>query len=306
MTINWFPGHMNKARRELAAALARIDVVIEVLDARLPQSSRNPMIAELRGTTPCVVVLNKADLADPAITRAWILHLERAEGTPAYALSATAPGAVRGIPKLCRKLAPHRVAPGKTVRCMVVGIPNVGKSTLINTLVGRKVAKVGDRPAVTKSQQRIHMDGGISVSDTPGVLWPKLEDQLGAQRLAASGAIRETAFDVLDIAAFAARFLAERYPEHLRTRFGLDVLPDEDGALLEALGRKRGFLQKGGIVDLDRTAEMLLRELRAGTLGRVSFEKPEDFATSSAENDDEAPRTDEAGPTAADAGDATS
>jgi ribosome biogenesis GTPase A len=285
MTINWFPGHMNKARRELAAAIARIDVVIEVLDARLPHSSRNPMIGELRGDKPCVIVLNKADLADPAVTRAWLEHLEQTHGTLAHALSATAPGAVRGIPKLCRKLAPHRVAPGKTVRCMVVGIPNVGKSTLINTLVGRRVAKVGDRPAVTKSQQRIHMDGGISVSDTPGVLWPKLEDQLGAHRLAASGAIRDTAFDYMDVAAFAARFLADRYPELLRERFKLETLPGEDVALLEALGRRRGFLQKGGVVDLERSAEMVLRELRAGTLGRVSFETPDDIVVPSEDQD---------------------
>jgi ribosome biogenesis GTPase A len=278
---------MNKARRELAAALARIDVVIEVLDARLPQSSRNPMIAELCGDTPRVVLLNKSDLADPAATRMWLEHLERAAATLAHALAASQPGAVRGIPKLCRKLAPHRLAPGKTVRCMVVGIPNVGKSTLINTLVGRKIAKVGDQPAVTKSQQRIHMDGGISVSDTPGVLWPKLEDQQGAHRLAASGAIRDTAFDYLDVACFAARFLADRYPALLRARFKLEALPAEDVALLEALGRRRGFLQRGGVVDLERTAEMLLRELRAGTLGRVSFETPDDFdlAESCAEAD---------------------
>jgi ribosome biogenesis GTPase A len=263
--------------------------VIEVLDARLPHSSRNPMIGELRGDKPCVVVLNKADLADPAVTRAWLEHLEQTDGTLAHALAATAPGAVRGIPKLCRKLAPHRVAPGKTVRCMVVGIPNVGKSTLINTLVGRKIAKVGDRPAVTKSQQRIHMDGGISVSDTPGVLWPKLEDQLGAHRLAASGAIRDTAFDYMDVAAFAARFLADRYPELLRERFKLETLPGEDVALLEALGRRRGFLQKGGVVDLERSAEMVLRELRAGTLGRVSFETPDDIVVPS-EDQDEAPQ----------------
>lgn len=276
MTINWFPGHMNKARRELAEALARIDVVIEVLDARLPHSSRNPMIAELRGETPCIVLLNKADLADADVTRSWLTHLEEAQSTVAQALAATQPGAVRGIPKLCRKLAPHRIAPGKTVRCMVVGIPNVGKSTLINTLVGRKIAKVGDQPAVTKSQQRIHMDGGISVSDTPGVLWPKLEDQAGAYRLATSGAIRDTAFEYMDVACFAARFLADRYPEHLRARFKLEELPADDLPLLEALGRRRGFLQRGGIVDLDRTAEMLLRELRAGTIGRISFETPDD------------------------------
>jgi ribosome biogenesis GTPase A len=277
MTINWFPGHMNKARRELAEALRRIDVVIELVDARLPRSSRNPMLEELRGETPCLTLLNKSDLADPATSRAWLEALDRVGDRAAIEISADRPASVRGVPGRCRKLAPHRRGPGKTLRCIVVGIPNVGKSTLINTLLGRHIARVADRPAVTQHQQRFHLDSGISLADTPGVLWPKLADQQGAYRLAASGAIRETAFDVMDVAVFAVGFLAARYAEPLRKRYKLDLLASEPLDLLESIGRKRGFLRRGGVVDVERAAETLLRELRAGELGRVSFERPEDF-----------------------------
>ncbi|MDG2333677.1 MAG: ribosome biogenesis GTPase YlqF [Myxococcota bacterium] len=278
MTINWFPGHMNKARRELAETLARIDVVIEVLDARLPRSSRNPMLAELRGETPAIPLLNKSDLADPRVTEEWLAALSEEAGAPALSISATDAGDARRIPGLCKTLAPHRRGTGKSVRCMVVGIPNVGKSTLINTIVGRRIAKVGDQPAVTRRQQQFHLDGGVSLSDTPGVLWPKLADQEGAYRLAASGAIRETAFEVRDVAFFAARFLAERYPEPLAARYKLETIPESGPAILEALGRKRGFLQRGGVVDEERAADILLRELRGAKIGRVSFERPGDFA----------------------------
>ncbi len=265
---------MNKARRELAKALARIDVVIEVLDARLPRSSQNPMLNDLRAGKPCIAVLNRRDLADPLVTAAWLRALERDDDTLSLAISATRPGSVRGIPKLCHKLAPHRRGPGKTVRCMVVGIPNVGKSTLINTLLGRSIAKVADRPAVTKSQQRFQLDRDISLADTPGVLWPKLEDQEGAYRLAATGAIRETAFEFMDVATYAARFLAEHYPSLLQARFKLDDVSQEPRRLIEEIGRRRGFLQRGGVVDLERAGETLLRELRAGKIGRISFEQP--------------------------------
>jgi ribosome biogenesis GTPase A len=288
MTINWFPGHMNKARRELAKALRRIDVVLEILDARLPQSSRNPMLAELRGHKPCLALLNKADLADPEITPAWLRVLGREADTLCLETSASQAATVRGVAAACRKLASHRQGPGKTLRCMVVGIPNVGKSTLINTLVGRKIARVGDQPAVTKTQHSYHLDEGISLSDTPGVLWPKLADQQGAYRLAASGAIRDTAFRYMDVALFAARFLRERYPEALAARFKLEMIPEDDEALIEALGRRRGFLRRGGVVDLERAAEVLLRELRAGKIGRISFETPDDFERKEIATDAEA------------------
>lgn len=278
MTINWFPGHMNKARRELAAAIAKIDVVIEVLDARLPASSRNPMLAELRGDKPCLSLLNKSDLADPARTEAWLARIASEHATATLAVKAEDHHSVKGVPGRCSSLAPHRSGPGKTVRCIIVGIPNVGKSTLINTLMGRRIAKVADRPAVTQHQQRFQLDERVSLSDTPGVLWPKLADQRGAYRLAASGAIRDTAFELIDVAAFAAAFLATDYPAALATRYGLTELPADPVAILEAIGRRRGFLQRGNRVDLDRAAETLLRELRGGELGRISFESPDEPA----------------------------
>lgn len=277
MTINWFPGHMNKARRELADTLRRTDVVIEVLDARLPQSSRNPMLAELRGDTPALALLNKADLADPDVTARWLQDFEGTEGLKARPVNAGEPHEVKGIPGLCKNLAPHRRGPGKEVRCLVVGIPNVGKSTLINTLLGRRVNAVGDKPAITRHQKRFHLERGVSLADTPGVLWPRLSDQLGAYRLAASGAVRETAFLVEEVAVFAAGLLADRYPQSLSERYGLDTLPAEPTEVLEAIGRRRGFLQRGDRVDLERAAEVLLRELRSGQLGPISFETPEDF-----------------------------
>jgi len=281
MTINWFPGHMNKARRELAVALTKIDVVIEVIDARLPASSRNPMLEELRGDKACLTLLNKSDLADPVRTEAWLRRIGAARSTAALSVVAEDPKSVKGVPGRCRSLAPHRAGPGKTVRCMVVGIPNVGKSTLINTLMGRRIAKVADRPAGTQHQQSFQLDDRVSLSDTPGVLWPKLADQAGAYRLAASGAIRETAFELIDVAGFAAAFLATDYPDALAARYGLDPLPEEPGAILEAIGRRRGFLQRGNVVDLERAAETLLRELRGGVIGRISFEAPEPFAEES-------------------------
>ena len=286
MTINWFPGHMNKARRELAASLARIDVVIEVLDARLPRSSRNPMLAELRKETPSIRLLNKSDLADPDVTARWLEALSRDEGASALDISATENSDIRRLPGLCKTLAPHRGGVGKTVRCMVVGIPNVGKSTLINTWLGRRIAKVGDQPAVTRRQQQFHLDGGVSLCDSPGVLWPKLADQEGAYRLAASGAIRETAFEMQDVALFAARFLAQRYPEPLAQRYKLDTIPSKGPEILEALGRKRGFLKRGGIVDAERAAATLLRELRSAAIGRISFETPDDFPPPEADEAD--------------------
>ncbi len=274
MSINWFPGHMNKARREIAKAMRETDVVIEVLDARLPSASQNPLLTELRGDKPCIKVLNKSDLADPALTEAWMAALQTEEGVCALALSANRDSEVRRILKLCRKLVPERGVPGKQVRAMVVGIPNVGKSTLINALKGRDVADVSNRPAVTRRQQRVDLGGAVVVSDTPGVLWPKIEDPEDGYRLAASGAISDNAMDSQDVALFAAAYLAQRYPELLRKRFKLDALPDSSEAILQEIGRRRGCLSRGVGVDLYKAADLLLHELKTGKIGRVSFEEP--------------------------------
>jgi ribosome biogenesis GTPase A len=267
---------MNRARREITAAMLQTDVVIEVLDARLPVASANPMLAELREERPCLRVLAKIDLADPEVTERWLDEMNAVKGTRAVGVRATEKRDVQRIQSLCRELVPGRRGPGKPVRALVVGIPNVGKSTLINSLKGRKVAEVADRPAVTRRKQRVDLDLGFSLSDTPGVLWPKLEDQTAAHCLAASGGIGAAAFDAFDVAYFALDFLRARYPEILTGRYKIDALDGEPHQLLERLAQGRGLVQRGGRLDLDRAAEVFLRELRSGKLGRISFESPED------------------------------
>ena len=275
LKIEWFPGHMAKARREIAEAIAKIDVVIEMLDARLPVSSANPLLEKLRHGKPCIKVLNKHDLADPEVTHDWVRHFELQAGVRALPLEAKQPAEVGQISKLCRKLAPRRGKPGKTLRAMVIGIPNVGKSTLINTLAGKKIARVGDKPALTTCTQQIDLRNGIHLNDTPGLLWPVMSDQKGAYRLATSGAVGDNAMDYVEVALFAAEFLMQRYPQGLQGRYKFAVLPESPAATLEEIGRRRGCLASGGEVDLQRAAEVLLWELRAGKLGRISLEEPE-------------------------------
>jgi ribosome biogenesis GTPase A len=276
MKIEWYPGHMAKAKRQIAEVMPKIDVVIEVLDARLPVSSANPMLEKLRGQKPCIKVLNKSDLADPEVTAAWVKYFDQMAGVKAIPIEANNRSVAAQIPKLCRIIVPHKGVPGKTLRAMVVGIPNVGKSTLINTLAGKKMARVGDKPAITTCPQQIDLRNGIHLSDTPGLLWPDIRNQRSAYRLAASGAIGDGGMDYEGVALFAAEYLMECYPKPLATRYKFDILPENAVLLLEQIGRKRGCLVSGGHVDQLRAAELLLRELRSGLIGPVSLERPGD------------------------------
>jgi ribosome biogenesis GTPase A len=266
---------MGKAHLEISELIRTANVIIEVLDARLPLSSSNHLLRVLRRNKPCIKVLNKNDLADPAVTREWVRRFEKQTGVRALPLSARQPREVNRLLKLCRSLAPTRGTPGRVLRVMVVGIPNVGKSTLINTLAGKSIARVGDRPAITTCAQQIDLRRGIILSDTPGLLWPDMSDQVAAYRLAASGAIGDGALDYTDVGLFAAGYMLQRYPEQLRNRYGLSDMPGSAVDALHDIGRRLGCLVAGGVTDLHRAAEAFLRELRAGKLGRVSFEEPE-------------------------------
>jgi len=283
MAVNWFPGHMHKARKQIKKAMPQIDLVIEVMDARLPYSSENPLVAELREGRPCIKILNKADLADPHVTQAWLEHLEQEQGVKAIALVATQKGQSRKILELAKRLFPDRNIALKPIRTMIMGIPNVGKSTLINSLAGRVIAKVGDEPAVTKQQQQINLDNGIMLFDTPGFLWPRFEDQNSGYRLAVTGAIKNTAIEFEDIALYAAEYLLQAYPAALQERYKLKALPERDIELLEEIGRRRGGLRAGGRIDLHKASEILLHDIRSGALGRISMESPALVAAQRAE-----------------------
>jgi ribosome biogenesis GTPase A len=275
MTIEWYPGHMGKAHIQISKLIRSVHVIIEVLDARLPASSSNHLLEGLRGNKPCIKVMNKNDLADPAVTRAWVRSFEKQAGTRALPLSAKQHREVNQLIKLCQQLAPTRGKPGFPLRAMVVGIPNVGKSTLINTLAGKCMAKVGNKPAITNCTQQIDLRNGIILCDTPGLLWPDMNDQVAAYRLATSGAIGAGALDYSKVALFAVKFMMQRYPETLRSRYEFTDVSDNADAVLEQIGRRLGCLVAGGEIDLNRAAEAFLRELRAGKLGRVSLEEPE-------------------------------
>ncbi|HJV44111.1 MAG TPA: ribosome biogenesis GTPase YlqF [Bacillota bacterium] len=284
MTIQWFPGHMAKARRQVTEKLKLIDVVIELLDARLPLASRNPMIDEIVKDKPRLVLLNKIDLADPQVTEQWVEFFREKE-IVALPIDALSGRGVHRIAEHCKLLTEpimeKRRAKGmndRSIRTMILGIPNVGKSSLINRLAGKKVAQTGDRPAVTKSQQWVKM-GELDLLDTPGILWPKFEDQLVGLRLAASGAIKDEILDFGEVVLFVIEYLRMYYPEMLRNRYKLDNLPNDRIELLEEIGRKRGCLMGRGQIDYDKVAELILRELRSGKIGQISLEKPLDAFT---------------------------
>jgi len=270
---------MRKARRAIAETMPSQDVVIEVLDARMPRASENPVVTELRGAKPCVKVLTKSDLADPEATRAWLAYLEgRIDGTgKVIALAVTTDRAAEArtrITEACQALAvPTR---GRTTaRALILGIPNVGKSTLVNTLAQRKVTKVGDEPAVTKSEQVVVMKNGITLSDNPGILWPKIEDPVAGLCLALGGAIPDAALDYEGVALFGAGVFLAQYPSLLAKRYKITAMPtDAEGLLLE-VGRRRGCLRSGGTIDRHKAADILIHDFRDGALGRITLERPE-------------------------------
>lgn len=286
MTIQWFPGHMTRARRQIQDKLKLIDVVIELLDARLPLSSRNPMIDEILQGKPRMIVLNKADLADRSVTRQWMEYFKN-EGHTVIAIDASTGQGIKEIPELAKQLLKEKIdkqiAKGmkpRAVRALIVGIPNVGKSTLINRLAGRNIAITGDRPGVTKGQQWIKVGTEMELLDTPGILWPKFEDQNVGYRLAVTGAIKEEILNVEDIAFFAVKYLSKYYWEQLKERYDLKEqptnfeVPDEIVGIMEDIGRKRGCIVSGGRIDLEKASSLFLRELRAGKMGNYSMESP--------------------------------
>jgi ribosome biogenesis GTPase A len=285
MAIQWFPGHMTSARKKAEETLEHIDVVIEVLDARVPAASHNPMIEEMRNfrQRPNLKILNKADLADPNITQAWLNYFNNQPNTKAVALSCKKPGDAKKIPGLCRQLAPHRGTPLKPLRMMIMGIPNVGKSTLMNALLNRRAAKVGDEPAVTKSQQRFDLSDSLNITDTPGMMWPKIEHTSDGYMLAASHAIGRNAVIDEDVAEFLGNVLLKQYPALMNTRYKLDVMKLDVAAidgidLLEAIAKRRSYKRNDGEWDMERTAMALLTDYRSGAIGRVSLESPQSRA----------------------------
>ncbi len=266
---------MHKAQKEIKEIIHQIDVVIEVCDARLPFSSENPMITSIRGEKPLIKILNKADLADPELTQVWLDYFQSQHNVKALALTTEEPSGAKQIATLIRKLVPNKDETGKQINAMIMGIPNVGKSTLLNTLVGKAKAKVGNEPAVTKAQQRIRLDDGIYLYDTPGMLWPKIANENSGYRLAVSGAVKDTAFDHDEIACFAAEYLLQAYPGRLIERYNIDPLPEQEVEFLEEMGRKRGCVRAGGHVDFHKASQILVNEIRDKTLGPVTFETPQ-------------------------------
>ena len=278
MAIQWYPGHMNKARKQIADTMAKVDMVIEVLDARLPRITTNPLIRELRvhRQRPSLKVLNKADLADPQVTAAWMQHFRLEANTAVITLEeATKHRDMGKLLKLCRELVPHRIGGEKPVRAMILGVPNVGKSTLINALAKRKLAKVADTPGVTQSQQRIELPDGTILVDTPGMMWPKIASNNDGYKLALSGTIGRNAFDAVDVAWYALEWLSVYAPEALKTRYRLADTSQPPEVLFEQAGRSLGYVIGGNRIDDQKTAERILTDFRATTLGRVSLERPD-------------------------------
>ena len=282
MNIQWYPGHMTKTRRQIEADLKQVDAVCEIVDARIPMSSRNPDIDAICGNKPRIVILNRMDLADPAATKRWAEYFKR-KGMAAVPTDCKTRKGIADFQPAVRAVLKEKIernaAKGmnKPVRVMIVGIPNVGKSTLINQISGRKGAKAENRPGVTRGKQWVTVDSSLLLLDTPGILWPKFEDPQVGMMLAYTGAVKDGIMDIEELACFLIQLLHRRYPAALKERYGIDVEEDIPGyELLEMAGRKRGFLVSGGEINTERMAKVLVDEYRSGKLGRFTLEEPEE------------------------------
>jgi ribosome biogenesis GTPase A len=286
LTIQWFPGHMAKARREVTEKLKLIDIIFELVDARIPYSSRNPMIDEIIQHKPRLVLLNKADMADKERTKEWIQYFAE-KGVKALAINAQAGEGLREIVQASHQILKEKfdrlkakgVKNPRAIRAMIVGIPNVGKSTLINRLAKRNIARTGNTPGVTKAQQWIKVGKELELLDTPGILWPKFEDQDVGMKLAVTGAIKDTLLNLQDLAVFSLRFLEKTYPVRLKERFQLDKVPDDLVELFDHIGKLRGCIMSGGLINYDKTAELIVREIRSEKFGPVTFDLPEQVSS---------------------------
>ena len=280
-TVQWFPGHMAKTRRLIKESLSRVDCVTEILDARIPLSSRNPEIGEITAGKPRIILLNKCDMADEKVTAQWIKYF-RSTGAEAMAVDCRSGRGLNGYTALVRKVLADKIQQnndrgmvGKALRVMVVGIPNTGKSSFINKMAGRVRAKVADRPGVTTSNQWFFIGNGIELLDTPGVLWPKFDDPIVGDRLAFIGSVKDAVLDVETMAVRLIDVLREGYPDRLAERYKLDDISDlQSWEILEAIGRKRGMLISGGEVNTERASVMLLDEYRGGKIGKITMEFP--------------------------------
>ncbi|GIO26133.1 ribosome biogenesis GTPase YlqF [Ornithinibacillus bavariensis] len=280
MTIQWFPGHMAKARREIEERLKLVDFVMELVDARAPLSSQNPMLQQILQQKSKMMLLMKRDLADAKITEDWIAYFKE-RGIPALAVNVNDKADISRVIQLAKELGQQKLEKmikkgikPRPARAMIVGIPNVGKSTLINRLANKKIAKVGDRPGVTKQQLWIKVKKDFELLDTPGILWPKFEDQIVGYRLAAIGTIKDQLLSLQDIVAFVLRYLQENYPSLLLERYQIEVSEDDMLEVFIQIGKLRGALESGGNVNFDKVAEIVLRDLRTGRLGNITLEKP--------------------------------
>lgn len=275
MSINWFPGHMSKAIKDIKDILPKVDMIIEVLDARIPYSSANPVIEQFRGSKPTLKLLSKSDLADPVVTQQWLTHFQQTPDVKAISVTTEQPEQIRGLLGVCKNMLAGKENKLGNVTALITGIPNVGKSTVINTLAGKTIAKTGNEPAITQAQQRIDLHNGLVLIDSPGILWPKIHNVNSGYRLALTGAIKDTAIDHDDIVLYGVAYFLKNYPELMKQRFKFETLPATEMDLLEAVGRQRGCLASGGRVDLHKISSIILNEYRSAILGRISLETPD-------------------------------